>query len=167
MAYDYGCVMVNGWPDGWNSVLSTIDRDDVYSSEEHMGLSVDPHITVLYGLHEEVHPDLVGRICSAIREPIEVKVSGVSIFDNEPDYDVLKYDVESKRLRSLNKVFSSFPHTNKHGEYDPHLTVGYLKRGRGEDYISKLQDKIGSRITFDCIRFQPPGEMNHFDFKTE
>jgi len=166
MAYDYGCVMASGWPDGWSRVLSCIDREDVYSEEENSGLEVNPHVTVLYGLHDEVHSDLVGRICKSVREPVEIKIVGASTFDNNPDYDVLKYDIESDKLRQLNRVFSSFPHTNEHDDYSPHLTVGYLKRGRGEDYTSQIRDKIGRRLTFDCLRFRPSGSsMQHFDFK--
>lgn len=164
MAYDYGCVMARGWPDGWSSVLSSIDRNDVYGEEEHMGLEIDPHVTVLYGLHDEVHADLVGRICNVVREPIEAKIIGASLFDEDPDYDVLKYDVESRKIMKLHRVFASLPHTNDH-EYDPHLTVGYLKSGRGEDYVSKVQDKIGRRVVFNCLTFQPSGNTKNVDFK--
>jgi 2'-5' RNA ligase len=155
MPYDYGGVMASGWPEGWESVLSAIDRHDVYSGEDGThGIETNPHVTVLYGLHEEVHEDLVCRMCQGVSGPLEVSVEGVSLFEKD-DYDVLKLDVDSSLLRKMNRAFRGLPHTNKHGEYKPHMTVAYLKSGHGSKYVDKLD--VPDSVSFSKMQFTPKG----------
>ena len=51
--YDFGCLMVNVPIKNWDDVLALIDPEDVYD-EPGYGLESEPHITVLYGFHDEV-----------------------------------------------------------------------------------------------------------------
>mgnify|MGYP007025109744 FL=1 len=64
MAYDYGSVMAKGnWPEGWEEMLSSIDRQDVYSQPDgNYGLETEAHVTVIYGLHDKGQGDLVCRV---------------------------------------------------------------------------------------------------------
>lgn len=165
MAYDYGAVMAKTWPEGWEDVLETIDREDVYTAEEGtFGLETKPHVTVLYGLHKEVHEDLVCRICQGVGGPLEVDVKGVSTF-NKDDYDVLKFDVDSKLLRKMNKAFRGLPHTNDYeGDFDPHMTVGYLRPGVASKYTGELEGKIPDKIQLDKFEFSPPGDEESINF---
>ena len=164
MPYDYGAVMAaKNWPEGWDTMLSKIDRHDIYRGDDGThGLETEPHVTVLYGLHDEVHEDLVCRICQGVEGPLEVDVTGLSTFENE-DYDVLKLDVESKLLRKLNKAFRSFPHTNHYGDYKPHMTVAYLKKGHASKY-SDLGKHAPSKIRFPKMQFTPKGAEEPIDF---
>lgn len=157
MPYDYGSVMASkSWPQGWENMLSQIDRHDVYRSGDGThGLATEPHVTVLYGLHEEVHEDLVCRVCQGVDGPLEVDVKGISTFENE-DYDVLKLDVESDLLRKMNKAFRSFPHTNDYDDYKPHMTVAYLKKGTAGKY-SDIGKHAPNRISFPKMQFTPKG----------
>lgn len=156
MGYDYGAVLASARPKGWNDVLSSIDKHDLYTSDDGtFGLETNPHVTVLYGFHDEVHEDLVCRMCQSVADPIEVEIEGISMFENE-DYDVLKFDVESKRLRNLNKAFRGLPHTNKHGEYSPHMTVAYLKKGHGDKYMN-LDQHVPDTVKLHRMEFTPKG----------
>lgn len=156
MGYDYGAVLASARPQGWNDVLSQIDKHDLYTSDEGtFGLETDPHVTVLYGLHDEVHEDLVCRMCQSVASPIEVEIEGISTFDNE-DYDVLKFDVESKRLRQLNKAFRGLPHTNDYGDYSPHMTVAYLKKGHSDKYMD-LDQYVPDTVKLHRMEFTPKG----------
>jgi 2'-5' RNA ligase len=158
MEYDYGAVLAEtGWIGGWEKMLSRIDRDDVYAGEDGThGLETDPHVTVLYGLHDEVHEDLVCRVCQGASGPVEVDVNGISKFESE-EYDVLKLDVESKLLREMNKALRGFPYTNDYDEYRPHVTIGYLKKGKADKYIGQFSDLVPDRASFPTMKFQPSG----------
>lgn len=158
MSYDYGTVMAEGRPDCWNDVLASIDRHDVYAGDDGTyGLENEPHVTVLYGLLPEVHPDLVCRICDAFDGPIEVSLEGVSAFTDSDDYDVLKVDVESEKLRELNKVLRNLPYESEYTEYNPHMTIAYLKSGCAQKYMD-LEDQFCDTMSFDSLTFKPPVE---------
>ena len=40
------------------------------------------------------------------------------------------------KLRELNEIAKSLPHTSNFSEYKPHITLGYLLKGRGVSYIN-------------------------------
>lgn len=160
MEYEYGSVMASkNWPKGWEKMLSKIDRRDVYAGDDGTyGIETDPHITVLYGLHEKVHEDLVCRVCQAVDGPIDVDVKGSSTFEKE-DYDVLKIDVESDILRKMNTAFKSFPYTNDYEEYKPHMTVAYLKKGNKDKYRN-IEKHVPDQIRFPKMKYMPPKTKN-------
>jgi 2'-5' RNA ligase len=165
---DYGCLMYNFKVKNWESdVLSLIDIEDVYDDDKHdFGVERNPHVTILYGFHEdEVSLD---KIYDSIKDgrPIGLNIERVSVFNNK-DYDVLKFDVNSKPLYSLNAFFkNNFKNTNDFPDYHPHMTICYLKKGTSEKYLDKFGNinlKIrdpkfkysranGSKIYFDVIK---------------
>lgn len=155
--------MLEGRPDCWDDVLSKIQRHDVYAGEDGTyGLENNPHVTVLYGLLPKVHPDLVCRICESVEDSIEVSIEGVSAFTGQDNYDVLKVDVESRTLRKLNKVLRNLPNENEFKEYDPHMTIAYLKSGCAEKYTD-LEDHFCDSMEFEDLTFmQPIDEENRY-----
>lgn len=157
--------MAKTWPEGWEDILSVIDRHDVYTGDDGTyGLETKPHVTVLYGLHDEVHEDLVCRVCQGVEGPLEVEVKGLSTFDKD-GYDVLKFDVDSNLLRKMNKAFRSFPYTNDYeGEFDPHMTIAYLKKGTASKYMDKFDDKMPDKVRFPKMQFSPSGEEDPINF---
>jgi 2'-5' RNA ligase len=163
MAYDYGAVMAATWPEGWEDILSSIDRHDLYCGDDGTyGLETEPHVTVLYGLHKEVHEDLVCRMCQAFEGPVQAEVTGLSTFDND-DYDVLKLDVESDALRKLNKGFKGLPYTTEYEDYNPHMTIAYLKKGTAEKY-DDLDKHVPKKLKFPRFEFTPAGEEESLRF---
>ncbi len=167
VAYNYGCLMYEYKIANWNDVLSIIDPKDVYDNDKHeFGLEKFPHCTLLYGFHEnETSLDKIYDIVNGTK-PIGLNMKGVSIFDNK-DYDVLKFDIDSKPLFYLNELFrNNFKYTNDYPDYHPHMTICYLKKGTFEKYLDKFNDiklKIrdprfkysrsnGSKIYFDVIK---------------
>ena len=137
--YDYGCMMIYYDVPGWQKVLDMIDSDDLYDDDTNQfGLEYEPHITVLYGLHSnEIDDD---EVFNSIldREPPELSMSNISLFNN-PKYDVVKFDVEGDGLYDMNKILrDNFPYTTDFPDYHPHSTIAYVQPGKGEKYIKKL-----------------------------
>lgn len=100
------------------------------------GRETDPHITLLYGLHDS-DPAKVKKLLSRIKRPIQFKLGKVSLFPGEDagkDYDVVKVEVHSPDLHQLNKLLKTLPHTDNWPEYKPHATIGYVKKGLGTKY---------------------------------
>lgn len=149
-SYDYGCVM--GFFDFDTKDLYknyfTIDEDDIYNNEENeYGLEIEPHVTLLYGLHEDVNEDLVIDILKLFKT-IDVTFENISLFENEK-YDVLKFDVDTETLATINTLLKdTFDHTETFPDYHPHVTLAYLKPGTGKKYITEIEDIITKPIDY-------------------
>ena len=139
--YSYGCLMLDVPFKGWDALTDKIDEDDVYDTDDgQFGKEDEPHITVLYGLHDNVSSDDVKSLLYDVTD-IEFEITGVSLFEADL-YDVVKFDIESDKLRELNDTVKSLPHTSTHPTYHPHLTLSYVKSGRGKKYIQEFKKPI-------------------------
>lgn len=155
---DYGCVMVFVDFPQIKSLHKLIKKEDIYTApDDDYGLEDEPHITVLYGLHKEVTKKEVKDIMSDFDLEEKYTVKGISIFDN-PDYDVLKFDVESKILSKYNEKLKELPFTSDYPEYHPHLTIGYIKKGKGKKYVESLKT-IKYEVQTEKIIFSTPDKQ--------
>jgi len=114
------------------------------------GVEDKPHITVLYGLHDN-YPDDAAEIIGEFPGPIKVKLGSLSIFKKD-EYDVLKIDVISPELHALNKALKSLHYTSDFPDYKPHLTLAYLQPGTGERFITD-NPLSGLELTFRSVTF--------------
>jgi len=140
VAYSYGIAMATFDFPNWKEVLDEIDENDLSNDDEQKGLETKSHITLLYGLHDDVDMEEVKEIFKNIK-PINVKVKDVSLFENE-DYDVVKFGIESNELLILHEWLKySFDYTSDFQDYHAHATIAYVKPGEGKKYIDKLTKK--------------------------
>jgi 2'-5' RNA ligase len=114
------------------------------------GRETEPHITIKYGLHgwdsKFVEEALAGE------GPVTVKFGKVSLFEND-DFDVVKVDVESPGLHRLNKkIAESQPNTETFPDYKPHITIAYVKKGKGKRYVGKGRLE-GKTVTLSSVTF--------------
>jgi len=125
-------------------IASQIDREDVEEIEH------DSHITLKYGI---THNDPMA-IAEAVKDfdDLQLEFAGLSLFEN--DNDVLKVDIVlSNELRRLYDAIADTGSDDLYnGEYNPHLTIAYLKKGTGQKYLdSNLLN--GQRVTVDSVAF--------------
>jgi hypothetical protein len=147
--YEYGCVMAEvpteparklmefsraTIPD---EILYTEEDDDSYGREDHF------HTTIKYGLTEKYDEDEIKEFLKNTK-PFPIEIKGLSVFENEK-FDVVKFDMEGKELRRLNKIFSDLPNEDEYPDYKPHMTLAYVKSGMGKKYVKKALklSKIG------------------------
>lgn len=138
--YSYGCVMLYFDFPEMESIHSLINENDVYYElgDNTYGLEDEPHCTLLYGLHDIVTIKDVESILDSYTY-YTCKVHNPSLFQNE-NYDVLKFEVKGDNLFETNEDLKKLPHTSSYPNYNPHLTVGYIKSGRGIKYVKKLNE---------------------------
>lgn len=139
----------------WRKMQKSIQPGDLGPE----GLETTPHITLKYGLHFQ-SPS--ARLRKALRTfgPIHATLGQTSLFEND-DADVLKVNVDSPDLHRLNRLVSQLmPTKDTHPRYIPHLTVAYLKPGRGKKY-EKDRSLAGQKLQFDHVVFS--GHHGHME----
>lgn len=136
---EYGCLMLMLNIPNWVKLLNIISKEDIYD-EPGFGLEKEPHVTVLYGFHDNVDVEDIKKTTTFFKSPIQVKVLNISKFENEK-FDVLKFAVESASLDKMNEIMTFYPHTNSFPDYNQHVTIAYLKKGTADKYLKELSDK--------------------------
>ncbi len=148
----YACLMLDcyDFKDYLSGIQKQIDTDDLYTEEEGHGLELDPHITVLYGIHDQDSESVKNQLDLG---PATYVLTGLSLFEND-DFDVLKCSVVSPDLKAYNKQCTeNLEYTNSYPEYIPHMTVAYLKPGTGKNYINIDCEKFNEKLTSDKYTF--------------
>ncbi len=125
--YDYGCVMVGLDLDteAWDKIQNMIDDEDIYYGEkgkedENGGFAreLDPHVTILFGVHADVPDEEVEKLIDGIKNPT-LKLQKISSFTNEL-FDVLMLRVKtymllikSLRLFHIQPIIQTIIHTQQ------------------------------------------------------
>ena len=144
--YSAGCLMAQFDFENWQENVNHIKEEDLYlpeGNENKYGVESEPHVTVCYGFVDDELKvqDIIDKINNYLG-PIEIKIKGITIFENEK-FDVVKYDIESTQLHELNQYFmNNFPVNTEFPEYKPHMTLAYVKPGEGKKYIEIFEEPI-------------------------
>jgi len=163
--YKYGCVMVEVPVSNWSEITSMIDPEDVYEDEHDQtyGIQNNPHVTILYGLHDGVTEDQVKSVFDEFTGDINIEVDGIGIFENDK-FDVVKFNVNPDgSLQELHNKLSNFPNSNEFPDYKPHITIAYVKKGTGMKYVKpeyKYEIKNVNKITYSMAN----GRKVYFDY---
>jgi hypothetical protein len=150
VTYDYGAIMAYFPVRNWVTTMAMIDKADLYTEEgsDQYGLEDEPHVTLLYGLHDkEIRTNDVRAVLKKYPE-FEVKFSKISLFQNEK-FDVVKFEAEADILHEINaELKSKFPHTSTFPNYIPHMTIAYVKPGEGQKYVTTLDTPITMKLEY-------------------
>ena len=165
----YGCVMMDTKIPDWEDMhLAGIDEEDVHVKpyDDSYGLEQDPHVTVLFGIHEDqVDSETIKELIKHNMKPITVKVDEVDFFPGE-EYDVVKYNIPvTPELQGYRDLFMKFPNTQNFPEYHPHMTIAYVKPGKGQKYKRKLREPFEVTFTKGVYSDHPEGDPNKFTRK--
>ena len=120
---------------GWSKIIDRLGiGEDLYDTEdEKYGAETEPHVTVLYGLHNEVPLDRVKEFLPSVQDMTAI-ITGISHFE-QPDYDVVKFTLDAPKYHAVNSALrENVPYDNEHPDYVPHMTIAYVKSGTGKKY---------------------------------
>lgn len=164
----YGCLMLmykvdSSW---WKKIQNLIDVEDIDRVNGVLGREkhTDAHVTILYGLHKNVDEEELKKIVSEL--PVkQIEVKELEFFKGDTN-DVVKFKVDYSFLHKNNRTLKKFPHTSVYPTYKPHMTVAYVKKGKGEEYkqtIANALQKILKPSHF--IYSKANGKEVRIDFK--
>lgn len=156
--YSYGCVMVEVPVKNWEALTQIIDIDDIYEEkgDSAYGIQKNPHLTLLYGLHENVTNEQVKKVFDDFDENINIEIEGVDIFEN-PKFDVVKFNIKkTNTLQNLFDKLSELPNSNEYPDYKPHITIAYVKSGTGKKYVNPNYKHKVSNV--DEITYSKPND---------
>ena len=157
--HDYSSTQVNIPPGRAADILRKMQASIQPSDLGPDGKESDLHITAKYGLHFQTPTKRLREALSTFGS-VTATLGKTSLFKNK-DADVLKVDVDSPDLHRLNRLISKLSPTNDtHPNYIPHLTLAYLKPGRGKKYEGE-SGLAGQKITFDVLVFS--GKQGHIE----
>ena len=170
--YDFGCAMLYADFPKMQALHEEIENEDVYVNPDDstFGLETEPHVTLLYGLHEEVSTEQVAEVIEK-HSFGQFIAYNPSLFQNE-QYDVLKFDIRypikgGAFLEKCNQDLSQFPHTTSFPDYHPHMTVAYIKKGMGQKYAEKLAGHEYQLEPSHVIYSRPNGEKHRIEINKQ
>lgn len=144
----YGCVMLFLNP--YDVINIEIDEEDLYFSDDPNqywigGREHNPHVTVLYGLHNDINHNSVVEFIKGLEVPV-INFDDLDVSEQD-DYDVLVYKVSGKTLHTNNtELRDKFDYTTDYPDYKPHCTVAYLKKGTAKKYLDNY-NKFSAKPT--------------------
>lgn len=155
LGYDYGCAMLYFDFPQLYAIQEGIDQQDLYIEPggRPYGLEECPHVTLLYGFHNNVDVEDVRKIVTKTKYTA-CTIYKPSLFTSEK-YDVLKFEASAKYLAPLNKSLKKLSHTTTFKDYKPHMTIAYVQAGLGDKYVKKFKtmeyDLLPSHVLFSDI----------------
>jgi len=133
--YDRACILMEV-PDNIKKSVCIIanDIDPEVINVEAGGIEGAPHITVLYGVKDNV------ILSKYFKKPLLLKTdTKITYFDND-DTTVAKVAILSEELHDLHYLIKSFePNSDDRLDYNPHMTIAYLqpnKRLENDGFVS-------------------------------
>lgn len=125
------------------------------------GLEDQPHLTIRYGLNSV---DLASaEVVAAQFEPITIQFEGfISLFEKDEFDVVMVRPSADKELTRLHEAFSeAMDCIDLNRDYAPHVTVAYVKKGKGIEYSQKLTPNLPD-IVLSVVRLIAPDDSVSF-----
>lgn len=110
------------------------------------GRDMEPHVTVLWGLEGATEEEL-NAVTKGSGE-VTITLGDYEVFSDDSESVPLVIRFDSPELTKLHDaIAATFPHTETHPEYKPHICVGYMKPGVAEKYLTAGNPLKGHTFT--------------------
>jgi len=120
-----------------------IKKDELYIEDDNndYGLETNAHVTLVPCLDNDVDLEKLKTYLEDISE-YDIILTDLSKFECDK-FDVLKCSVKSEKLKKTNKkIVKDFETHSEYKEYQPHLTIAYMKHGMADKYLKKILPKL-------------------------
>ena len=100
---------------------------------------INSHITLIYGLLENVKKEHITFILNDLEIPETIKIKNIEVFNNPKEPYVCVIANLNTNIIKFHKKLCMLPHINTRSNYRPHITLAYIKK---EFYSDKLIYKL-------------------------
>jgi len=153
-----GCLMLNFAFSNWSEFIRRmIPEEDIYISMNvedinNKGYDDESHCTILYGFHNyDGIKENIKKYLPKLEDLDDIMRGDIKIFEQD-EYDVVKFDIHSDKLRELNKTMCfRFEYSNDNPDYHAHITIAYVKKGMGVKYVKENLKEVplfGSKYVY-------------------
>jgi 2'-5' RNA ligase len=157
------CIMIKLDLKNWDNITSFINKDDLYKPEDPtFGIQKKPHVTLLYPVYVYKKSEVFKVLDEILDNPISFEILGIDYFKSSY-YDVLKFTIKPNDY--LNKIHNHLNKNIKNGnkfDFNPHITIAYLKPGSAQKYTNDLRFKIENQ---NNIVFSVSGGKVEFEYE--
>ena len=142
-----------------------IKEEDLYhkineKGEDEFGREKECHVTIRYGFTKDLNELEVRQLLKG-HEEFLVEVDSLDIFDTNPEFDVVKFNVNSPVLKQLNEISGIYPNKSDFPDYHAHLTLAYVKKG-----TFPHKKKLQMELPIKCVCYSPiSGGKSHFQLE--
>lgn len=167
---EYAFLMVEyKMPKFIKDIQDKIKKEELYTEEDNddFGLEKHAHVTLVPCLNNDVNLDELRKYLKPIKD-YKIILTNISKFECEK-YDVLKCDVQSDVFKETNKTITNkFDTHTEYKNYQPHLTIAYMKHGMADKYckeiLSKLEYLTPTNFYFSYVDNEGNQKDEKFDF---
>jgi len=141
-----------------------IKKEFLFDEKKGMGYEKNPHVTVLYGIHD-INPPIELIDIIETYPKFSITLGDISLFkgdENNNDFDVIKINIHSPDLYILNNLIKKeVEYTTEYPEYIPHATLAYVK-ANSLDHLENLNIFQGIVIPVSYATFSSKNGTHRF-----
>lgn len=130
-------------PEFISDIQDKIKENELYIEEENndYGIEKESHVTLVPCLNNNVDLVSLKKHLKDISE-YDAILTDISKFECDK-FDVLKCAVKSHNLMETNKdIVKKFETHSEYKEYQPHMTIAYMKHGMADKYLQTILPKL-------------------------
>ncbi len=140
----------------WTDLTKTLDKDDLDIQPGKDPIERRHHISLHVLLPSRPTPELIHKLEGI--SCFTLTLEGLGCFENKTN-DVLYIQVVvNDQLRALHKLLvDEYKQPWQHPEYKPHVTIAFLKSGKGKKYVAGMKltkTQVGAR----SVEFRTHGD---------
>jgi hypothetical protein len=160
-----GCLMAMISKEDTDKILKfnkqLINDSDLYIENGEYGRETECHVTIRYGFINDLNELQVRQLLKG-QKPFMVELIGLDKFVSSPQYDVAMFKVSSPVLKKLNEMSGIYLNENDYPDYNPHLTLAYVQKGK----FPHTKEGLRLRVPIKTICYSPiQGGKSYFNLE--
>ena len=143
-----GCLMAMVPKESSDAILKfskqLINDNDLYMENGEYGRENECHITIPYGFLKDLNELEIRQLIQG-QKPFMAELIGLDKLVSAPQYDVAMFKVSSPVLKKLNEMSGIYLNESDYPDYNPHLTLAYVQKGKFPHTKKELKLKVPIR----------------------